>query len=146
MRWAGTQIPRETFSKTTAVELLWFDISVNSRSSWPEDASTPNSTGSLGDGDGNCSDWIEIWNPTDAPVNLGGWSLTVDPADLTKWSFPAITLRPDEYLLVFASGQPTDKYIDAGGFLHSNFELNKAAAGYLALIDGSEQVVDEYAD
>ena len=41
----------------------------------------------LADADGDHPDWIEIYNPTSAPVNLNGWSLTDDAAMLGKWHF-----------------------------------------------------------
>jgi len=57
----------------------------------------------LVDGDGNYSDWIEIYNPTDARVDLDGWYLTDNAGDLTKWPFPNTSLDSGEYLVVFAS-------------------------------------------
>ncbi len=42
----------------------------------------------LQDEDAAYSDWIEVYNPTDAPVNLDGWRLTDDAGDLAKWTFP----------------------------------------------------------
>ena len=49
----------------------------------------------LNDENGDYSDWIEIHNPTDAPVNLDQWSLTDDPNNLTKWRFPDASLGPE---------------------------------------------------
>ena len=64
-----------------------------------------NSRGLL-DGDGNASDWIELYNGSSHAVSLAGWRLTDDPADLAKWSFPTGTqLVANGYLVVFASGQ-----------------------------------------
>ena len=57
------------------------------------------------DQDGDSSDWIEIHNPTNAPVELAGWSLTDDAKDLGKWSFPALRIDAGDYLIVFASGK-----------------------------------------
>src|SRR5690606_18823594 len=69
------------------------------------------------DGDGESSDWIEIYNGTSSPVDLAGWHLTDDEDDLLKWQFPSMPqtiLDPGEYLIVFASAQLTSNYIDAG--------------------------------
>ena len=88
----------------------------------------------LTDGDGNSSDWVEIWNSTVEVVSLDGWHLTDDPEELRKWPFPAISLEPDQYLVVFASGQLTADYTDARGHFHTNFRINKAAGGHLALV------------
>ncbi len=88
----------------------------------------------LVDGDGNFSDWIEIFNAGDRSLDLDPWHLTDDPANLTRWSFPAPTLLdPGEYLVVFASGQLTPDYVDAGGNPHANFRLD-AGGEFVALV------------
>lgn len=38
--------------------------------------------------DGNYTDYIELYNPTAAPVNIGNWSLTDDPALPRKYVIP----------------------------------------------------------
>jgi hypothetical protein len=99
------------------------------------------------DGDGESSDWIEIYNGTSSQVNLAGWHLTDDEDDLLKWTFPVnsqVILDPGDYLVVFASGQLTSNYIDAGGFLHTNFALS-ADGEYLALTNNVGTIVHQYA-
>lgn len=100
----------------------------------------------LDDGDGRSSDWIEIYNPTDAPVDLAGWHLT-DNADLPeKWEFPSTTqsvLDPGDYLLVFASGQDVANYVDPLGYLHTTFRLS-AGGEYLGLTDPAGNVVFDF--
>jgi hypothetical protein len=86
------------------------------------------------DGDGNYSDWVELHNGTDSTVNLSGWHLTDDRDDLSKWPLPAITLDPNEYLVVFASGQEAINYVDAGGNFHTNFRLD-GDGGDLLLVE-----------
>ena len=99
----------------------------------------------LADGDGKSSDWIEIANTAATPLDLIGWYLTDDPAVLDKWPFPARTLNGGEHLVVFASAQTVDDYVDAGGNLHTNFSLN-AQGDYVALVqdNGGLQVVSEF--
>src|SRR5262245_31185638 len=87
--------------------------------------------GGLRDEDGETSDWIEIHHPGAEPLSLDGWSLTDDPRDLHKWRFPAVTLNPGGYLVVFASGKDR---ATAGAPLHANFKL-EADGEYLALVD-----------
>ena len=84
----------------------------------------------LYDGDGDSSDWIEIYNPSDEAINLQGWHLTDDRANLTRWTFPDADVGPDEFLVVFASGKDT---IDGDGNLHTNFALSQAGE-YLGLV------------
>jgi hypothetical protein len=84
----------------------------------------------LDDSDRDEEDWIEIHNAGMGEVNLEGWYLT-DAADhLTKWKFPAVTLGPDAYLIVFASGKDLR---DAAGELHTNFKLS-GSGEYLGLV------------
>ncbi|MEL7534088.1 MAG: lamin tail domain-containing protein, partial [Bacteroidota bacterium] len=84
----------------------------------------------LTDGQGDFSDWIEIYNPSPNPVNLAAWYLTDDSTQLDKWSFPSQMLAAGAYLIVYAS----DKYpTSLDGGLHTNFILNKGGE-YLALV------------
>ena len=88
----------------------------------------------LEDGDGDYSDWIEIHNPNLIPIDLGGYSLTDNSEDPFRWSFPSGTSIPaGGYLIVFASQQERDDYVDPDGNLHSNFSL-RADGEYLALV------------
>jgi len=84
----------------------------------------------LDDEDRNEEDWIEIHNAEAGDVSLEGWSLTDDPANLTRWAFPAVTLGADQYLVVFASSKDRR---DPAGELHTNFRLS-GDGEYLALV------------
>ena len=77
-----------------------------------------NSLGAIADEDAALQDWIEIHNPDPIPAALNGWYLTDNAASLTKWRFPAVTLAPGDFLVVFASGK--DRRV-AGQPLHTNF-------------------------
>ncbi len=105
------------------------------------------SNGSLLDGRGLTPDWIEIHNPTSQAINLAGWHLTDEADNLDKWTFPAAAqsmLDPGEYLIVFASGQDTETFIDPAGYLHTDFELS-ADGEYLALTDANDAIIHEFA-
>jgi len=122
--------------------LLWF----GSKSTPASDSNAPqpnliitefmaSNDSTLTDKDGHFSDWIEIYNGATTDVDLGGWYLTDDDQDLTKWQFPSITLPGNSHLVVFASGK--DRAL-AGSELHTNFRL-QSSQEYLALVkpDGS---------
>lgn len=96
----------------------------------------------LRDSDNTLQDWIEVHNPSATPFDLDGWHLTDSATNLTKWKFPAVTLAPGEFLVVFASGK--DRRIP-GQQLHTNFSLSRTGE-YLALVrpDGST-VEQQYA-
>ncbi len=83
----------------------------------------------LADEEGARADWIEIHNPDPAPLELSGWTLTDNAALPAKWAFPAVTLAPGGYLVVFASGK---NRAVAGAPLHTNFSLS-AGGEFLAI-------------
>jgi hypothetical protein len=104
------------------------------------------------DGNGDSSDWIEIYNPTGATVYLDGWHLTDKINNLAKWQFPdGLQIDPGEFLIVFASEKtylenPSNyPYLDPDDYYHTNFELNQDGE-YLALTaPDSNVVIHEYA-
>ncbi len=101
----------------------------------------------INDGRGVSSDWIEIHNPTSQPINLAGWHLTDEADNLDKWTFPSLPqsiLDPGEYLIVFASNEDTETYVDPAGYMHTDFALG-AEGEYLALTDPLDNVIDAYA-
>ena len=96
----------------------------------------------LMDADGDFSDWIEIFNPTESTVDLGSFFLTDDATDLSKWPFEPLTLEPGERAIVFASGKGVN---GPAGEIHTNFKLS-AGGEYLALItDGGSTILQEFA-
>ena len=100
--------------------------------------------GHLLDGDGNSSDWIEIYNPDAGPLNLGGYHLTDDVEQPMLFTFPAGTSIPvGESLIVFASGRPEANYTDAGGSLHTNFSL-RGDGEYLSLRAPDGSLIQEF--
>ena len=90
---------------------------------------------------GTSDDWIEILNTGTSTLDLGGWHLTDDASNLTKWTFPAATsVAAGGFLIVYASADDTP---DANGNLHTNFRL--AAGGeYLALVRPAGTVASEF--
>lgn len=100
-----------------------------------------NDTG-LVDFEGDNEDWLEVSNPTNAPVDLGGWYLTDDADELNQWQFPSLIVPAGESIVVFASGKDL---IAPNGELHTNFKLG-AGGEYLALTQpDSVTVVSEFA-
>ncbi len=78
-------------------------------------------SGFLLDEDGDDSDWIELYNPGNQPINLQGYYLSDKLDNLTRWAFPDTTLAAGEYMLIFASGK--DRSVP-GQELHTNFSIN----------------------
>ena len=97
----------------------------------------------LQDAFGESSDWIEIYNPTNQAVDLAGWQLTDDAADVAKWAFPSsATLFAQSYLLVWASGRDT---VDGDGRWHTNFKLD-AGGEFVGLARPDGTLVSSFGD
>src|SRR4051812_47658136 len=79
-----------------------------------------NSNGIL-DEDNLKSDWIEIYNPSQQPIDLAGWHLTDDKALPHAFTFPSTVLNPGGFLLVFATGE---NRAASGSELHADFKLD----------------------
>jgi len=97
--------------------------------------------GVIRDEDGDESDWIELFNSSGQSVSLFGWSLTDDPANLTKWRFPNLTIGAGNRLVVFASEKNRTA---TTGRLHTNFRLSNGGE-FLALVNPSGEVESGFA-
>ncbi|MFT3794522.1 putative Ig domain-containing protein [Flavobacterium sp.] len=73
------------------------------------------------DEDGSYQDWVELYNNGPAAVNLSGYGLSDDPANLFKWVFPAVTVNPGQHLLVFCSDKNRTV---VGQPLHTNWKIS----------------------
>ena len=95
-------------------------------------------TRTVADDQGRYSDWIELHNPTDAPVSLTGYTLTDDPDEPAKWSLPIAMLAPGDFLLIWASG--VDQVTPEGW--HTSFRLSRGGE-YVGLFSPDGLLVDE---
>jgi hypothetical protein len=88
------------------------------------------------DQDGEYDDWVELFNNSDSPIDLGGYFLSDDVSDLTRWSFPAGTMINGKgYLIIWADNDDTQDG------LHANFKLS-ASAESVVLSDVSGVIQD----
>lgn len=94
------------------------------------------------------NDWIEIRNTSGVAVSLDGWSLSDDPTDQRKWSFPAGEMVPAKgYYVVAATGLDLSPASDGTTYLHTNFRLSSSGDRVvLTRPDGSveDQLVSNY--
>ena len=100
----------------------------------------------LVDGDGNYSDWIELYNMGGSPVDLTGWYLSDDTNTLNKWVFPATNIAAESHLVIFASGQATAGYVDSLGYLHTTFKLSGDGESVILTQSDGVTVVDAFYD
>jgi hypothetical protein len=120
--------------------LLLAGSGISAKSVYINEIVASNKSG-LTDVDGQCSDWIELYNSSSESVSLEGWSLTDSRKIDKRWVFPEVVINPKSYLIVFASEKDRAfKNVQ----LHTNFKLD-GDGEYLALIDNEGNIVDEFA-
>ncbi len=86
-------------------------------------------------------DWVELYNPGDAPVDLSGYFLSSDPDEPEMFRFPEGTrLEAGEYLIVFASGAEDSATPSASDLAEDAAELH---AGFALSSDGDTVVLTE---
>lgn len=57
------------------------------------------------DEDGDSPDWFELYNYGSQEISLNNWTVSDKDDNPDKWTFPDISISPNEYLLVWASGK-----------------------------------------
>lgn len=79
-------------------------------------------------------DWVELFNNSAAPIDLGDYRLSDDDDALDKCTFPAMTLAPGERVVVICS---SDAFDADAGFLRAEFDLKADGERlYLSTADG----------
>lgn len=86
------------------------------------------------DEDGDYSDYIEIYNGYNHPVNLEGYYLSDEEFDVKKWKFSNITIEPNQYILIYASSKDKE--------YHTNFKLNSDGE-IITLTDSSGNIISK---
>ena len=92
------------------------------------------------DVDGAYSDWIELYNPGAATVNLTGCWLSDDAAVPLKWQFPQGSVPAHGWLLVWASDK---NGVRGGGQLHTNFKLGASGEPVLLTAANGVTLLDQ---
>ncbi|MEP6647566.1 MAG: CotH kinase family protein, partial [Saprospiraceae bacterium] len=77
---------------------------------------------------GEYEDWVEIYNYGSASIYLGDRYLSDKPDNPVKWRFPAISILPGGYLLIWADEDGSQ------GELHANFKLS-AGGEFVGIYD-----------
>lgn len=97
--------------------------------------SASNSGATILDNTGNNSDWIELYNSGASAVNIGGWNISDDPTNLTKYYVPSgITIGANSFLRIWCSGKGSPA--DAVGHIHTNFKLTQCNGDWIILKNG----------
>jgi len=88
-------------------------------------------------------DWIELYNSTEIPVNIGGLYITDNLEDPFKHHIPnnnpeATTIPAGDFLLLWADGEENE------GTLHLNFKLDRAGEqiGLVQFVESKATYID----
>jgi len=93
------------------------------------------------DPQGQYDDWIELYNPTDASIDVGGMYLTDNADDATRWQMPTRSpsltrIAAGGFFVIWADGDVDDPGLHAGFRLNAGGnELRLYAADGKTLID-----------
>lgn len=88
---------------------------------------------------GGYEDWIELYNAGSSPVNLAGYHLSDNAANIGKWTFGSATINANGFLRIWASGHNV-----VTGTLHTNFTLTQCKGDAIIFSDASNTVLDSF--
>ena len=90
---------------------------------------------------GQTEDWLEIYNPTGAAIDLNGYYFSDDILDPTKYQVASsVSVPAGGYRVIFASNKNTI----VGNNIHTNFKINQTQQEYAVLADPSGAILDAY--
>ena len=90
--------------------------------------------GVYNDINGNCYDFIELYNGNNKDIDLTGYTLSDDP-HATKWAFNNVIIKAKEYLMVNLSASNEEG-------LYASFSLKKEGGETLVLRNTHGKIVD----
>jgi hypothetical protein len=77
--------------------------------------------------------WVEIYNRGDTPVDMSTYALRMDGDPKRVWQFPAVSVRPGNFLRIWGSGKNRTAAV---ANLHTSFPLHAAHRVELISVDG----------
>jgi hypothetical protein len=93
-------------------------------------------TSYMPDNAGDFDDWVELYNTSAAPVDISGYYLTDNLANLNKWTIPNGTVIPGNGYLTFWADEDSSQ-----GWNHMNFKLS-AQNEFVWLLNNNLEVLD----
>ncbi len=95
----------------------------------------------ISDPSGEYEDWLELYNPSNSPVNIGGMYVTDDLGDLTMWQIPnnasqTTTIPANGYLILWL-----DKDVDEGP-LHIDLKLSSSGEDITLVASNGNSIID----
>lgn len=84
---------------------------------------------------------VELYNPSDKPVDLENHGLTNDPSRPYKWALPDTSIPPQQRIYLIASGKDQKKRGETLKLFHTNFRLS-ATGDFVGLAGPDGKWVD----
>jgi len=95
--------------------------------------------GIYADPDGNCYDWVELYNGSKEDISLLGYTLNDNEYGNNLWSFPDVTIKSGEYKVIYLTGLLSEEKEG----LYVPFALNKAGGEVLTLKDSKGKMIEK---
>lgn len=86
---------------------------------------------------GNYEDWVELYNPGSAAVNLAGYHLSDNKTNVQKWTFGNVSIAAGGFLRVWASGRNI-----TAGTQHTSFTLTQCKPDMIVFANSSGTILD----
>ncbi len=87
------------------------------------------------DENGDCFDYVEIYNGSNKDINLLNYGLSDREDGKIKWLFPDVTIKSNSYVVVYLVGEKKDG-------LYASFALKEEGGELLSLKKPSGKVID----
>lgn len=92
---------------------------------------------------GEADDWVELYNASSTPIDIGGMYLTDDLSNLVKYYIPPsqsaqTTIPAEGYLLVWCDDQTNQ------GAMHTSFKLSASGESIALVASDGTTVLDSY--
>ena len=89
---------------------------------------------------GEFEDWVELYNPTAAAIDINGWALTDKPSNATKWLFPSSFILPaNGVAIIYCSGR--NELIGANA--HTNFKITQTKGSEVFMLSDASGVFQD---
>ena len=90
----------------------------------------------VADQNGEYDDWVELYNGSNFSLNLSGYYLSDSENNLSKWSFPNVSIPANDYMIIWC-----DTAGNSQSGLHTTYRLS-AAQEEVYLTDPTGLVID----
>ena len=87
------------------------------------------------------SDYIELYNGYNHDINLEGYHLSDVEFETNRWTFPSITIKANDYLIIYATGK--DKCDLENNICHTNFKLSSKGE-IITLTDKTGNIINKF--